>query len=118
MLPQEGGEGRQQGLAPGPLSPANPPECAAGVAGCADLVPAYTLGHTHFTGPEPEKHSGVCVTGGCLESCLAQFQISLVVSVWRIIHSENASVVSSDLWSEDDRALFRQAGKSQREDIL
>lgn len=34
-----------------------------------------------------------------------------VVSVWRIIHSENANVVSSDLWLEDDGALFSQAGK-------
>lgn len=34
-----------------------------------------------------------------------------VVCVWRIIHSENANVVSSDLWLEGGGALFSHVGK-------
>lgn len=116
MLPRPvegGGEGgAATGPGSGPFISSKPPRVHRR---CWDVLICFQRRHWGARNllVRPEKDSGVWVTGGCLESWLARFQISLVVSVRRFTRSENANVRSDP--SSEDRGLFSQTGKPQRE---
>lgn len=101
----EGGEGGEGGATTGPCSgpfiSSKPPRVHPR---CWDVLIRFQRTHWGALNllVRPEEDSGVWVTGGCLESRLARFQISLVASVPRITRSGS----------------FSQTGKPQREEIF